>query len=75
MAFQSLINVLTGDDVSLGSHFLSLALERKKRQTAAYTDAHQWRRGAVSDVHDVRLPGPSDLYNILQTRSPQCLRL
>lgn len=78
MAFQSLINVLTGDDVSLGSHFFfSLALERKKRQTAiaAYTGAHQWRRGAVSDVHDVRLPGPSDLYNILQTRSRQCLSL
>lgn len=59
------------------SFFSSLALERKKRQmaTAAYTGAHQWRRGVVSDVHDVCLPGPSDLYNILQTRSRQRLRL
>lgn len=57
--------------------FSSLASERKKRQTAAaaYTGAHQWRRGAASDVHDVRLPGPSDLYNILQTRSRQRRRL
>lgn len=80
MAFQSLINVLTRDDVSLGSQFFfffALALERKKRQTAsaAYTGAHQWQRGVVSDVRDVRLPGPSDLYNILQTRSRQRLRL
>lgn len=81
MAFQSLINVLTGDDVSLGSFFSSFFRFgiRKEEKTNGdpppYSGAHQWRRGAVSDVHDVRLPGPSDLYNILQTRSRQRLRL
>lgn len=37
--------------------------------------AHHSGRGAAGDVHDMRLPGPSDLYNILQTRSEQLLRL
>lgn len=37
--------------------------------------AHHSGRGAAGDVHDMRLPGPSDLYNILQTRSEQRLRL
>lgn len=84
MAVQSLINVLRRDDVTFGSFVQYNRRKEKKPPTLSIfhtvknllpASAHHSGRGAAGDVHDMRLPGPSDLYNILQTRSEQRLRL